>query len=72
MTGGLMILLELNNNKLINLIHLYFFIFLKNETIETINVNLIIHTIIMISSVNYNPKFLKLRKWIQIDKVLFA
>jgi hypothetical protein len=23
----------------------------------------------MISSVNYNPKFLKLRKWIQIDKV---
>jgi hypothetical protein len=23
----------------------------------------------MISSVNYNPKFLKLRKWIPIDKV---
>jgi len=23
----------------------------------------------MILSVNYNPKFLKLRKWIQIDKV---
>jgi hypothetical protein len=23
----------------------------------------------MISSVNYNPKFLKLRKWIQINKV---
>jgi hypothetical protein len=23
----------------------------------------------MISCVNYNPKFLKLRKWIQIDKV---
>ena len=23
----------------------------------------------MLSSVNYNPKFLKLRKWIPIDKV---
>jgi hypothetical protein len=41
----------------------------KNETIETINDNLIFHTITMISCVNYNPKFLKLRKWIQIDKV---
>ena len=42
---------------------------LKNETIETINVNLIIYTSTMISSVNYNPKFLKLKKWIPIDRV---